>query len=54
MRLEDWSGNKDMLTVRGMFLILIHLGMVDKAQSFNEFIEWMGAVSWYANIYKPR
>lgn len=54
MRLEDWSGNEDILTVRSVFLILIHLGMVDRAQNFNEFVEWMGAVSWYANVYKPR
>ena len=54
MRFEDLSDNDDILTVRSIFLLLVRLGVVDKVQSFNGFVELMGAVSWYANIYKPR
>lgn len=44
----------DTLRVRDVFLVLRRLDLIDRAQTFNEFIEWMGALSWYANIYKPR
>lgn len=54
MSFETWYGNEDILVVRNVFLVLIHLELIDRAESFNEFVEWMGEVSWYANIYKPR
>jgi hypothetical protein len=48
------ASTTDTLMVRDVFLVLRRLELIDRAQTFNEFIEWMGALSWYANIYKPR
>ena len=48
------TSGSDTLVVRDVFLVLRRLDLIDRAQTFNEFIEWMGALSWYANIYKPR
>lgn len=50
----DHISTADTLRVRDLFLVLRRLDLIDRAQTFNEFIEWMGALSWYANIYKPR
>jgi hypothetical protein len=49
-----WDVNGDTMTARDMFIVLRRLDLIDKTTSFNEFIEWMGALSWYANIYKPK
>jgi hypothetical protein len=54
VKFEDWYGDEDILAVRNVFLALVRLDMVDRAETFNEFVEWMGLVSWYANVYKPR
>jgi hypothetical protein len=48
------ASTSDTMVVRDVFLVLRRLDLIDRAQTFNEFIEWMGALSWYANIYKPR
>lgn len=48
------SITSDVLMVRDVFLMLRHLDLIDRATSFHEFVEWMGALSWYANVYKPR
>jgi hypothetical protein len=48
------ASGSDVVVVRDVFLVLRRLNLIDKAQTFNEFVEWMGALSWYANVYKPR
>ena len=48
------ASTSDTIVVRDVFLMLRRLDLIDRAQTFNEFIEWMGALSWYANIYKPK
>lgn len=54
MRIGQFTENSDMRLVRDMFLVLQRLDMIDRTTSFQEFVSWMGALSWYATLYKPR
>lgn len=54
MKWQQLIACEDMRLARDMFLMLQRLGLVDRTTSFQEFVDWMGALSWYAQIYKPR
>lgn len=49
-----WRLGSDAMIVRDVFVTLRRLELLDGTTSFNEFVEWMGELSWYANIYKPK
>jgi hypothetical protein len=54
MKLYELMGGEDIRIARDMFLVLQRLGLIDRTTSFQEFVEWMGDLSWYATTYKPR
>jgi hypothetical protein len=48
---DDWH---EVMTVRDVFIMLRRLDLIDRATSFNEFIEWMGELRWYAKLYRAK
>jgi len=54
MRWQELAAGEDMRIVRDLFLVVQRLDLIDRTTSFQEFVEWMGALSWYAEIYRPK
>ena len=44
----------DMVVVRNVFVMLRQLKLIDRADSWDEFIKWMGDLTFYAKVYKPK
>ncbi len=44
----------DMVVVRNVFVMLRQLALIDRADSFDEFVKWMGDLTFYAKVYKPK
>lgn len=54
MSWRNLIAGEDMRIVRDLFLVVQRLDLLDRTTSFQEFVDWMGALSWYAETYKPR
>ena len=44
----------DFMVAKSMFLVVQRLGLIDRATTFQEFVDWMGGLEWYVQVYKPK
>jgi hypothetical protein len=49
-----WNLTESTVVARDMFLVVQRLGLIDRTTSFQEFVEWLGYLEWYAQIYRSK